>query len=36
MVATGESKEKVINHPSTSIFSKLGNIVKNLVDCCKE
>ena len=35
-VPTGEPKEKVINHPNTSIFSKIGNVVKNLVDCCKE
>ncbi len=35
-VPIGESKEKIINHPSASIFSKIGNIVKNLVDCCKE
>lgn len=35
-VPTGEPKEKVVNNPSTSIFSKIGSVVKNLVDCCKE
>lgn len=34
LVNSGESKEKISN--TTSIFSKLGNIVKNLIDCCKE
>ncbi len=33
---TGEDKEKIVNNPGTSLFSKLGSIVKNLVDCCKE
>jgi hypothetical protein len=35
-IATGEEKETIVNHSGTSIFSKLGNIVKNLIDCCKE